>query len=645
MVFSACDSGGSGTSGPAYNELNGTITGQVIDRATSEPIEGARVVVAIGSLGTDTNSFSATTGGEGTFAITDVPVTTATGEGPDTSDVPSASYGVRVKTPGDSPYRDMYRGQATVAFGDTEGGPTGNLTANLTFPLSKTTGTVSGQIQLEDTGEPLREGPLVLYQQLPVQFDANGNPQTFINLRRVDTTGSDGSFAFDGVEVGRPFDLYHAIGGEEFIDDGVVPAGESSVSVSETVSAPDFEIVDITPQGGTDVDTTRPSITISFNRSVADNEFARADAPLSGVNGNGEGAHLIDELYVFPGQAKSMKDLSPDNRIPVDISFGSGRAELVVTPAQGLQDGYNYTHIAEGLDDVRFTGKYGLPLANADRAYIDFSVGANDSKPAVPSVSFNSASAAVNDDSLADGTLDYTNASVTVPLQVDNIDDSQAEVKGYEVYYRSQNQAGRSGVGDQFIKATDVSPEATGFEDSDGIIPADAVESGEFDDGNLEFTVTVDGFPFASEDGAYGEIEWKVRAVSINNVRGDFTDVIPTDDNTGPAVVAAFADDQDGDGDDEIITVEFSEPLTTSSVAVGDFTVQDNADNTRDILNAVEDVENDQAGRGASSTVTISLDDGTSIDDTFDGDEVVVDGSVTDLAGNEQDTDDNSAAF
>ncbi|MCS4049892.1 carboxypeptidase regulatory-like domain-containing protein [Salinibacter ruber] len=159
LVVSGCDSGGTSPDSNNLGDVSGAITGQVIDNATSNPIEGAKVVVAVGSLDTDGKSFSATTGSEGRFAITDLPATTADDGSEDENEDPSAKYGIRVETPDGSAYRDAYRGQVELAYGNNETGAV-ELGANITFPLQKNNGSLSGQLGVSGSDAPLRNTEL-----------------------------------------------------------------------------------------------------------------------------------------------------------------------------------------------------------------------------------------------------------------------------------------------------------------------------------------------------------------------------------------------------------------------------------------------------------------------------------------------------
>lgn len=401
-----------------------------------------------------------------------------------------------------------------------------------------------------------------------------------------------------------------------------------------TVTRDSLQIAEITPEVGADLETTDTSFTVTFTRPVDSSEFTRTDVE----PGTGD-RHLVDHIGFFP---MGGKDLTPGNTLPIDIEFEEDRKELTLTPQESLEDGIVYRldlgdmSSDRGFYDPRFKSENGGRYAENpnfdENLNFSYSVGMSDGQPATPSMSF--ADQDGDDETINDeGELDYrANQTVRAELQVDEVDNSGAEVKGYEVYYRSQNQVGRTGGGDQFVKATVVDPEAeaSDFEDHDGIIPADAAFGG---DGPVGFSVWVFDYPLAAKDGSYGPIEWKVRAVSINNIRGDFSDVLTTGDNVLPRLTDAEEGIVNDAGDVETIDVFFSEALDAGTVNSNRFTVEDNEGSTVDLDDA--NVENEHPSDG-DSHVELTLSSPTESVDNYD---VEVDDDdttepVTDLAGN-----------
>jgi hypothetical protein len=544
-------------------EPEGTVTGRVIDNATSAPIQGVTVALAAPDEVTeeDTTRRTATTDAQGEFAIEDVPVNTQAG-----ASSSSTTYSLHITTPSDSPYRPFYRGEVELTFSATDGVSASNLSASATFPLSKTNGTVSGRVVSNDG--PLRNAEIGLVQNLPVQTDGDGNPTNSATvLANTATTGSDGSFTLSNAEVGTDFDLVllPPLGaGEQFDADfynGRVPSSGQGASVDAgtqdvTGVLEPFRITNVVPAPGTDVGSTTPSVVFTFNRPVVDNPFTQNE--------------LAEELDLT---ATTSKTLRADGNYPLDVSFDSTRTQLTVTPSEPLADGYNYAHDAtgggvgllggEGFDRNLFTDVHGVTLTNATVGDFSFSVGANTNAPGTPSVAFQDGEKPTlnyNDDVFGAG-------GVEADLEITNVPDTL--VKEYEVYARTADLANeRTGEGGQFKLLETVSADQSAF-------------------GTLEFTASIDDTfngdrtPLHDDRGNYAAIEWKVRAVSINNVRGSFTDVITTPDNDSLdfADVDASPADFDNDGEDELV-VEFNEPVDASTVSASDFTVFEDGQNT-----------------------------------------------------------------
>jgi len=434
---------------------------------------------------------------------------------------------------------------------------------------------------------------------------------------------------------------------------GVSP-GEVNTGVEDTL-----QISSMTPSLGADVDEAQPTVQLKFSQAIVENEYtadtvSQRDSdvganPASPADDGVGNRRLVDGIRLVPDQAK---DLTPSNSIPVNIEWEEDRTRLDITPTEDLQDGYIYT-LSLGQEDPTLTGVYDKRFKSQsgdtfnnlvsnpeyDASALSFSVGLDESAPGVPDVIFEDQGSAPNQvagETIAEaGNLDYTDNTIVAELAINNVDDVDgSEIKGYEVYYRTQNQTDRNGAGDQFVKATDaqLSNTTDQFEDSAGIIPASSVaDDGEnFDDDELEFTVTLSNTPLANADGTYGPIEWKVRAVSINGVRGDFRE-ITTEDNEDPDVQPASSS---SDSVDDVITLEFDEALSSSTATnTANYSLNEDSGTGPALSISGISIDNDVAG---DATVTIQTAEFDGVDEPI---EVTLDNSIQDLQGNSLDLD------
>ncbi|MCS3639844.1 carboxypeptidase-like regulatory domain-containing protein [Salinibacter ruber] len=626
LVVSGCDSGGTSPDSNNLGDVSGAITGQVIDNATSNPIEGAKVVVAVGSLDTDGKSFSATTGSEGRFAITDLPATTAD-DGSNTGEDPSAKYGIRVETPDGSAYRDAYRGQVELAYGNNETGAV-ELGANITFPLQKNNGSLSGQLKAEDSGGnvtgPLRNTELRASQTISAGFNPEEDATSgTLTVTATTTTDGQGSFTFENLVVGDSTTLYARFndGSEtEIVSEQPIPDEGSAASVEASVSPPALTAT-LDPAPETDFGTTEPEWTLTFNR------------PVAGVTTDDvEDALSINESNI------TTKAVDGSGNVELDVSAttteGGAIESVSWSVAQPLSDGIDFEVGYGGLFGQIVGAQYGVNVtevnpSSASSSPLSYSIGANTNAPATPSVSFQP-SALDDDGELTAGSFNYNDVTVTALLQVDEVDNSDAEVKGYEVFYSSQ-----------YIRE-DRSEPGTQFQQLGGIT---SVSNAEFGNGRLTLSRSTPSpsrdfraFPFAAEDGSYGDVQFTVRAVSINNERSAFSDTLTIADNDSLTVNKGNTEytSDDTDGNPVELTVEFDEPVDESTVAADQFSL-DNAGSGGLTIESVAEVNNTKistpTGPG-NATGEVVLEISGSSSTTSDDVLTVNAEGVTDLAGN-----------
>ena len=259
-------------------DATGTISGRVIDRVTSAPIEGATVAI-------DALDSTVTTDAAGSFRFVGVPATSD----PDGSGA-SGTYNVHITTPEGSSYRSFYTAEVRLTFGIDDvsvgSGPGNNLGASVTFPLAKLNGSISGSLfTVSDfTGDRLQTAgqEVVLYQDLALRYDEDGGPIDSDRVRVASTeTGADGSFTFDNVEEAADYELEVVFAGKEgevFESGSLDPNTGSGSSVSlepvdVTADLPDFEVELVSPKREADVATETPEFVFAFSSPIAENEY------------------------------------------------------------------------------------------------------------------------------------------------------------------------------------------------------------------------------------------------------------------------------------------------------------------------------------------------------------------------------------
>ncbi len=607
LVVSGCDSGGTSPDSNNLGDVSGAITGQVIDNATSNGIEGAKVVVAVGSLDTDGKSFSATTGSEGRFAITDLPATTAD-DGSNTGEDPSAEYGIRVETPDGSAYRDAYRGQVELAYGNNETGAV-ELGANITFPLQKNNGSLSGQLGVSGSDAPLRNTELRASQTINTGFTAEGDATSGeLTVTTTTTTDEQGSFTFENLVVGENVDLYARFDNNTESDvvfgKSIPDEGSASPVENSSVSAPALTAT-LDPAPGTDFGTTEPEWTLTFNR------------PVAGVTTDD-----VEEALSIGQSTIETKAVDGSGNVELDVSAttteGGAIESVSWSVAEPLSDGVTFDVRYGNLFGQIVGAQYGVNVSEVNDTRVrrlppslGYSIGANTNAPATPAVGEDGNVQVSN----VPETIDYDVSSVSPNLTI-NVDNSEAPVKEYEVFARTVEDTEDRGQAPQFEKIKTISAENVEF-------------------GETSEPVTFSNNPLRTNEGTYGPIEWKVRAVSINNVEGDFSETQEIVDNDSLDLNSGQFADVDGDGDTEL-EVTFSEPV--SGISAGDagsdyFGISDGSGDPT-ALGSVAEVNNGISP--ATATVVVNLgDDGSNTAN----DELTVNGEssdnfVTDLAGN-----------
>ena len=594
-------------------DATGTVSGRVIDRVTSAPIEGATVAI-------DAVDSTVTTDAAGSFRFSGVPATSD----PDGSGA-SGTYNVHITTPEGSSYRSFYTAEVRLTFGIDDvsvgSGPGNNLGASVTFPLAKLNGTINGSVftQSAFTGDriPTAGEEIVLYQDLALRYDDDGGPIDNDRVRVASTqTEADGSFTFENVEEAADFDLEIVFAGKEgeFFAGGTIDpetGGGSTVTlepVDVTSDLPDFNASLVSPSRGADLGTAEPAFVIAFSTPVAENDYTTPGEPLS-TSGT---PNISNDIFI-DASATTAKARNADGEIAVDLSFNSTRDTLTITPVDPLEDGTEYELEVGGAlfnSGDGFVNTYGqfINTGTFGGSTIDFSIGVNEDTPDAPAV-------AVTD--VLPENRDYGQSSVTANLEFTPGANS-VPLREYEIYRRTADTDDDDGFSDdEFELVGTIDATNTNF----GVIAA---------------SNTASSVPFYGDDGGdYEPIAWRFRAISINGVPSDFSSVIEVGDNVGVGITSAQYVDQDFDGTDDALRMNFDEPISSFPTDASTFVSIDGAD-----APSVGDViEVDSNHR----SVLVEISGGTP-NPGIGGDEVEIT-SLDDFAGNGVDTDQDVATI
>jgi hypothetical protein len=609
----------------------GTISGRVIDRATSEPIEGATVSVF--------DTLSATTGEDGSFAIANVPANRGDQSGSETD------YNVHITTPEGSPYRSAVTAEVPLVFGNDSGGSgsANNLGANVTFPLNKVA-TVEGAV-VSGAGVPLDSVVVRATQDVAYQLDDNGDVDESVETVVAEaTTDAEGAFTLEGIETDVPYDLSVECLKAACQSGEADPVGNSSGTIKPSLAGSRTEVEalglpsSLAPQltaelspapqtsrgnvqntGASNFDSATPTWTLTFNRPIAISDTAAVEG-------------LVEENVEIQGDVTA-KNLDP---ISVDANVVNGTT-IEWTAEEALSDGLRFGVEYGDLLTVPEDAQFGTGLA----AVNGISVAQDEETPA--SVPFEVGDLVETDDfgniidtipeiyfGIAIDTegLDAPNVTITQTEEVGPAQDEPADyfdnptfdltinnpsdqAKGYIVEYRSGKTVG-SRTNEEWVELFDV--------------PRDAADFGE-----IAVSGQVPNQPFIGGDGAYRVAELRVRAINLNNVEGTNTEPDTLSDNVQPTVIGGT--DQVNTDSTEF-TFGVSEPLVRAAAENPEnYELRDSNGDTIDI-DSITHEQSSQSFTGANTiTVFVAEDDAPGGGDVEL--EIIETGNVTDLAGND----------
>lgn len=604
---------------PKQFDAVGTIQGKVIDKATGNALSDVAVTLLFQAEGMDEPAEATdSTDKEGHFAFTEVPVNSDAPQYSGNNNYQSNSpYTLDITTEKLDNYRDHYLMNAPLTFEGTGGdGAATNLVSDVTIPLSEQAVKVKGKLQTQG-GTILSDVKVKLYQKFSPFV--NGDNDTYTDML-IDsaTTGDEGNFAFTNVEEDatiwmkfiddsdptnvvrdktRQWETSSASGdANPVLDLGVLrtfPQNESGA----------FYVSKVTPAPQSDV---KPDTVFEyhFNRAVAENPYTRTD--------RGFGNETIkDDIY--------FRNNGPKTKAPGDVDFSvswsKDRKTLTIDP-DGLVDAHEYTlYINNALRNQYFVDEFGNSLVyNSNTPYqnrnnierLDFSTNANNAKPPAPKL--------VMDKST--NNIDYNSGSVDFDWKVD---ESKVDIKEYEIWVKHGDDAYQY----QFtVNRDDIT----------------------FDEANFYYPVSYQnplvvlrGYNNDTPEEAITD-KVKVRAISDNLRESDFSNELTLSDIIKPDITGANYNGNTGE-----LTVMFDEPMNKSQVEdASNYTFEDsNGDEITGVdIKSIEYYANYGTNRSNEHyRVVITVKDPNSLSSN-NGETVVLDSSVSDLAGNGMDTDD-----
>lgn len=619
---------------PTNYDVTGDVTGRVVDAGTNDPISGAEVSIdALTAEGAD--SLVTTTDENGEFAFANVPAQSSEAQ----DEAASGNYSIHVNASGaDGEYPDNVRAEATLSFGagtdgegsDGEDGDANNLGASVTIPLPELTASVSGSAFVEDTDKVGASGiPVALVREGGYNFDADGSVDAVDVEVATDTTGSSGNFSFSNVPEGLDASAYRL---EWDLGDNTLTQSSSNIPTAAkkipfeagaSVELGELELTTAvnnnlpfhvtngpltagnTPDGlPIDLDSKNPSITFTFNRALAQNDFTTE-------------ANLESKLNInFVG--RKALDTGGDPTVDVTVSGNT----MTVSPSEDLDDGTKYE--LNGLSSIFSSSDFvGARFAQTEDeapsasnlpdydnvSTLNFTIGQNTSKPAAPSIVVEEITSSGKPDS-----LDWTDSELTIEHRI--VNNASIELCDDDLN-RSESQDCNaielfvSKKGEPFERAAVVEGDASNFEF-----------------GEVDLAPTIDSSPFQDDENGdtYTPVKVYATVTSLNGVTSDKTSVITLHDNESLEVTGASYEDEDGDGDIDVLEVDFDEPISESTVALSDFDVIDAGAGVSNDIDNVNRINNKTGG------ATVFLNVPESGDNNPADDEVVVDG-INDLSG------------
>ncbi|MEX2477887.1 MAG: carboxypeptidase-like regulatory domain-containing protein [Gracilimonas sp.] len=610
-------------------EPKGSITGIIVDKSTGEPLSSVEVTLTYANPDTeDEEQYVRSTDDSGRFIFKDIPVN---GSGGGFSmDLEEDDLDISLGSSSNFPYSLMldmsglegYRSK--MLFDDirlnfaTAGGLAGGagaadeLVSSVVIPVGKLNSAITGKVITNTTNEPVANATVQAFLEDGYEgFDSSDDI-----LIQTGDTGSDGSFTLNSLDEGA--DVYLRIVKEIDEDNRVnmkTPTyellasanGESAVkdvgniSVTATNSTSSFYISDVSVENGSLVNPDEVMFEMYFNKPVKQTPYTSTEFEFGLQSGT-----MIDDMSLTATNTRAKIGAEYELSAEWNESFD----RLTVNVIEELPDGFEFLFdVAPAVSN--FTDAQGNTLVFGvdypyssmnDAVTVSFATEGNTEVPSVPQLFAN-----YNQE------VDYTGTAIEL---ISVVDESVVEVAYLEVYQK---------VGD------------------DNFTRIQTVDDW-FADQIIVNTTT--GLLVQSRSGGvsydeYIEVSYKVRAVSVNLRRSDFSDVITISDVMGPRVIAANYTTIGAPAGNAYIDIELSEPMRFQSSGGAlfnpdNYIFRDNNQQTKGINDVIVDSYDFD-----NYIIRLEVPD-AAIDVNID--EVVLSENIVDLAGNGVSKDGNDDA-
>lgn len=562
-------------------EPMGTVTGVVVDKSTSEPLEGVEITLAYvnpeqGEDEEEQENYTRTTDESGRFIFKDIPVNNngnkfsfdLEDEDDEFSVGSSSNYSYSLTL--DMSDLEGYR--AYTVFDDirlnfeTTGGLVGgagaaeNLVSSVVLPIGKLNAGIKGKVLTSTTSEAVKDATVEAY--------LDGGYEGFDSAKDIliksGTTDEAGRFQLNELDesskiylrINKELDSDNRINEKTSEYDLLASAGEEDpvldigdISITPINSASEFFITEVSMEDGSlEGDPSDIQFTFSFNKPVKQTSYTSTNQGFGVSSGT-----IIDDIVLEETGTRA----KINGKYEISVSWNEDYDELTVTASEDLPDGYKFIldastaldNLTDENDSALYFGTDASYTSLHDAGSIEFATDGNTNTPATPEIF-----AEFNEE------VDYTGAPVEL---VSIIDEGEVDVAYVEIFQK---------IGDEsfnrIAKVDDWFSDQIRFSTHTGLM--------------------VDSRSGGTNYDRSAKVKYKVRAVSINLRRSDFSDTITIEDVMGPEVLSAVYTTTGAPAGKAYVDIEFSEPMKFTSkdselFDSSNYSFRDPSDETKDV--------------------------------------------------------------